>query len=101
MEGFVTAVVNSTACSIVLIIFLISIYFVIKGEITFALMVAVTQLSGNITNPVFNIIDSVNKVKSVKNINKKLVNIISSNCMDDTGVDIEKLKVEAFIKCVP
>lgn len=97
-EGVVNAISNSVACSIVVIIFIISAYFVVKGEITFALMIAVTQLSGNITSPIFNMIEALNKAKAINGINNKLINMMSTNRQEENEIEIEKLQEKIQIK---
>ncbi|MGN0143688.1 MAG: ABC transporter ATP-binding protein [Clostridium sp.] len=97
-EGIVNAISNSVACSIVIIIFIVSVYFVIKGMITFSLMVAVTQLSGNITSPIFSMIEAFNKAKAVGDINNKLINLMSKNDQKDNGIDINEFNDKIEIR---
>lgn len=97
-EGVVNAISNAVACSIVIIIFIVSAYFVVKGMITFSLMVAVTQLSGNITSPIFSMIEAFNKAKAVGDINYKLINMMSQNNQEDNGIDIDEFNEKIEIR---
>lgn len=97
-EGIVNAISNSAACSIVIIIFIFSAYFVVKGMITFSLMVAVTQLSGNITSPIFSMIEAFNKAKAVGDINDKLINMMSKNNQEDNGIEIDEFNEKIEIR---
>lgn len=97
-EGVLNAISNSVACSIVVIIFIVSVYFVVKGMITFSLMVAVTQLSGNITSPIFSMIEAFNKAKAVDDINDKLINMMYKNNQEDNGIEIDEFNNKIEIK---
>ena len=63
-------------------------YFTIKGYITVSTMLACVQLCNNVANPIGNILEILNNIKSLKNISKKIMTII--NATDDTTVYKEK-----------
>ncbi len=57
-------------------VFIISGFFVILGRITVGDVLAITQLMNKVVNPVFDIIDSLNNIKSVKKIENETLLII-------------------------
>lgn len=57
-------------------VFIISGFFVILGRITAGDVLAITQLMNKVVNPVFDIIDSLNNIKSVKKIENEILLII-------------------------
>lgn len=61
-------------------------------------MVAVTQLSGNITNPIFSMIEAFNKAKAVGDINDKLINMMSKNNQEDNGIEIDEFNEKIEIR---
>lgn len=61
-------------------------------------MVAVTQLSGNITSPIFSMIEAFNKAKAVGDINNKLINLMSKNDQKDNGIDINEFNDKIEIR---
>lgn len=71
-------------------------YLVILGTITVGAMLAAVQLMNNIVNPIVNISERLNKLKSIKLIEEKFLQIINAQKHGDTGV--EKLNFEKEIK---
>jgi ATP-binding cassette subfamily C protein len=71
-------------------------YLVILGTITVGAMLATVQLMNNIVNPIVNISERLNKLKSIKLIEEKFLQIINAQKHKDTGV--EKLSFEKEIK---
>lgn len=59
-------------------VYLVSGYFVIKGSITAGGVIAITQLMYKVVNPVFDIIDANNNIKSVKSIESDICEILKS-----------------------
>jgi ATP-binding cassette subfamily C protein len=71
-------------------------YLIILGVITVGAMLAAVQLMNNIVNPIVNISSRLNKLKSIKLIEEKFLQIINEQKQEDTG--IEKLSFEKEIK---
>lgn len=57
-------------------VYLVSGYFVIQGSITMGGVIAITQLMYKVVNPVFDIIQSTNNIKSVKKIAEDIQSIL-------------------------
>jgi len=58
-------------------VYLVAGYFVIQGKISAGGVIAITQLMYKVVNPVFDIIQNTNNIKSVKTINNKIKSIIN------------------------
>ena len=63
-------------------VIVIGAYFTMKNYITVSTMLACVQLCNNVANPIGNILEILNNIKSLKNISKKIMTII--NAKDDT-----------------
>jgi ATP-binding cassette, subfamily B, bacterial len=71
-------------------------YLIILGVITVGAMLAAVQLMNNIVNPIVNISDRLNRLKSIKLIEEKFLQIINAKKQADTG--LEKISFEKEIK---
>ncbi|WP_055665470.1 ABC transporter ATP-binding protein [Desnuesiella massiliensis] len=78
-----TGIVNSLAellgSLLFVVVFVIGIYLVLKGEITLGIMIACIQLTNNIANPVAMSIQYLNKIKSIKDIGNKILDLTKDN----------------------
>lgn len=78
-----TGIVNSLAellgSLLFVVVFVIGIYLVLKGEITIGIMIACIQLTNNIANPVAMSIQYLNKIKSIKDIGNKILDLTKDN----------------------
>lgn len=72
----VDVVTNFIAVGMQFTVFLISGFFVIWKKITAGDVLAITQLMNKVMNPVFDIIDSLNQMQSVKGIEKELLSYL-------------------------
>ena len=61
-------------------------YLVLKGEFTTGGMLTAVQLMNYIVGPILNFSTIINKIKGIKPINEKLINIIEENNGEDTGI---------------
>lgn len=64
---------NVMSIFIQILIFIISGFWVLQGKITIGIIVAITQLSGNITSSILRIIENVNEIQSVSEIAKDII----------------------------
>lgn len=71
-------------------------YLVILGAITVGAMLAAVQLMNNIVNPIVSISDRLNRLKSIKLIEDKIIQIINTENQLDSGVN--KTNFEKEIK---
>ena len=71
-------------------------YLLILGVMTVGAMLASVQLMNNIVNPIVNISSRLNKLKSIKLIEEKFIEIINEKMQEDTG--LEKTNFEKEIK---
>lgn len=80
---------------------LLGTYFVLKGSLTLAYLIALVQLMNNVVNPIVEISSSVNRLKSVKLISEKAGNILRENNEEkgyinkksfDECIDLENVK---------
>ena len=69
---------NFIAVGMQFAVFLVSGLFVIRGELTAGDVIAITQLMTKVVNPIFDIVDEVNSIKSVESIGKNIIDIIDS-----------------------
>ena len=69
---------NFIAVGMQFAVFLVSGLFVIRGELTAGDVIAITQLMTKVVNPIFDIVDEVNSIKSVDSIGKNIIDIIDS-----------------------
>lgn len=64
-------------------IVIIGTYLCINGRTTLGVLMACIQLTNNVTNPIFNSITYINKVKSMKSIENKVLDIYKENIEND------------------
>lgn len=69
---------NFMAVGMQFVVFLLDGFFVIKGELTAGDVIAITQLMSQVVNPVFNIVDEVNNIKSVDSIGQNIIKVIDN-----------------------
>ncbi|GHU76511.1 ABC transporter permease [Spirochaetia bacterium] len=72
----VNALANMLSVGVQFAIFLVSGYFVIRGDLTVGVIVAVTQLSGNIIAPVMQITQQRTLIASVKPVNGRVIALL-------------------------
>lgn len=86
----IEAIVNSLSEFFGFMIFLVPLglgtYLVLKGKFTTGAMLTAVQLMNYIVHPILNFSTIVNKIKGIKPINEKLINIINSSNGKDTGI---------------
>jgi ATP-binding cassette, subfamily B, bacterial len=61
-------------------------YLIILGIITVGAMLAAVQLMNNIVNPIVNISDRLNRLKSIKLIEDKFIQMINIKTQTDSGI---------------
>ena len=61
-------------------------YLVLKGEFSTGGMLTAVQLMNYIVHPILNFSVIINKIKGIKPINEKLVNIVEDSNGEDTGI---------------
>lgn len=71
-------------------------YLIILGVLTVGAMLAAVQLMNNIVNPIVNISERLNRLKSIKLIEEKFIQIINGKKEKDSG--IEKTDFESEVK---
>lgn len=71
-------------------------YLIILGVLTVGAMLAAVQLMNNIVNPIVNISERLNRLKSIKLIEEKFIQIINGKKEKDCG--IEKTDFESEVK---
>lgn len=78
------------------VLFSVGSYLVFIDKITYGTIIACLQLLGSIANPIYNSIEYLNKIKSLKNITTKVTNLYENN--NTTQIDlIEKTN---FKNCI-
>lgn len=82
-KAYVDVVTNLVAVGMQFSVFLISGFFVVLKRITAGDVLAVTQLMNKVVNPVFDVIDSLNNMKSVREIEKGILEIINKDGNED------------------
>lgn len=97
-NGVINAFSNLFSIGIQFTIFIISGFFVLSGSLTVGNIVAITQLSGTILMPVFNLINEINNKKSIKGINKKLLLMMTVESKNSTGESIDNFNQYIEVK---
>ncbi|WP_425445871.1 ABC transporter ATP-binding protein [Dethiothermospora halolimnae] len=75
-------------------------YYVLKGQITVGTLIALIQLMNNLANPLVQSVQIVNKIKSLKNISKKISNITKSEVKEDAKYNLESFEESIEFKNV-
>ena len=73
-------------------------YFLIKGSLSVGGLFAVLQLGNGLFNPVMWIMNKVTMLKGMKEVNKKLIDIIKENEKVDTGKVLNSFEEKIEIK---
>lgn len=68
----VEAVSTVLGTAVLIVVFCVAVYLIIKGNITVGILVGVLQVSGQIVNPIQTLSQSVPKIQSAKSIIKRL-----------------------------
>jgi len=85
---------NFIAVGMQFTVFAISGVFVILEKITVGDVLAITQLMNKVMNPVFDIIDSLNQMQSVKGIEKELLSYLDEENREEMPETETKKKLE-------
>lgn len=70
---------NFIAIGMQFAVFVVSGFFVILKKITAGDVLAITQLMSDVVNPVFNIVDGMNNIQSIKTIEKDILEILDQD----------------------
>lgn len=87
ISSFVDNLSNSSGLLMFLTAIGIGTYFVIQKQLTFGSMIAAVQLMNYVINPLVNISTRINKMKSIKLIEEKILNLISSSKEINKGIE--------------
>lgn len=79
---------NLIAVGMQFTVFVISGVFVILGKITAGDVLAITQLMNKVMNPVFDMIDSINQMQSVRGVEKELLSYLKK----EKGGELQETK---------
>lgn len=95
-KAVVDVFTNFIAVGMQFTVFVVAGIFVVLKKITAGDVIAITQLMNKVVNPVFDIIDSMNNMQSVKTIEKGLINIIydKTNNMHSSEQNMEVGRID-------
>lgn len=96
LSSLVTNLSSISGFLMSLAVIMVGTYMVIKGRLTVGSMMASVQLMNYIVNPLRSFAENINKVKSVRQINDKFINLLSSDDNKEDGIkkDVFYDKVE-------
>lgn len=101
-QARVDVVTNLIAVGMQFCVFVISGFFVVLKWITAGDVIAITQLMNKVVNPVFDVVDNLNKIKSVGEIKREITEIVKEKNiqapggMDDTAVNTIRFQNVSF-----
>lgn len=75
LNAFVDVISELVGSLMFMSVFTVGVFLTIKGKMTLGTMIACLQLTNYIVNPVFMSIHYLNKIKSIKSISDKILNI--------------------------
>jgi len=75
-------------------------YFVIQKQLTFGAMIATVQLMNYVINPVVNISNRINKIKSIKLIEEKIFDFMNESKQPQKGIEKKVFQEEIKFKDV-
>ncbi|QIB27401.1 ABC transporter ATP-binding protein [Caloranaerobacter azorensis] len=87
ISSFVTALSSVSGFLMFLAVIVVGTYMVIKGLMTVGYLIASVQLMNYIVSPLGNLAEDINKIKSIKKINEKFMELLFSNVSDKEGIE--------------
>lgn len=97
-KAVVDVFTNFIAVGMQFTVFVVAGIFVVLKQITAGDVIAITQLMNKVVNPIFDIIDSMNNMQSVKTIEKGIIDIIHDSTETaqnpDQNLEIERIEIE-------
>ena len=87
LSSLVTNLSSISGFLMSLAVIMVGTYMVIKGRLTVGSMMASVQLMNYIVNPLRSFAENINKVKSVRQINDKFINLLSSDDNKEDGIE--------------
>lgn len=90
-EGIMNAVSYTLSIATSLFAFIVAGVFVINGALTAGLMIAIIQLMNSISDPVYHIVESVNKIKSIRSVWEKINEMMQSDSSDKGSLEVHDL----------
>lgn len=85
----ITAAVESVSVvlssAVLIVVFCVAVYLIIKGNITVGVLVGVLQVSGQIVNPIQILSQSIPKIQGTKSVIRRLRELSEYQCVTMTG----------------
>lgn len=80
-------------------LFSVGVYLIFNNKITYGILIAAFQLIGSVSGPIYMNIEYINKLKSLKNISKKISDLFKTETKKIKGIEkvIEKKTFENVI----
>lgn len=94
----VNAFANMLSVGVQFAIFLVSGYFVLRGDLTVGAIVAVTQLSGNVISPIMQITQQRALMKSVSPVNERILSVVTPNSLKSKDKTLCSLDEKISVK---
>lgn len=94
----VNAFANMLSVGVQFAIFLVSGWFVLRGDLTVGAIVAITQLSGNVIAPIMQITQQSSLMKSAKLVNARICDVMSLDDSRNKKITLTQMKDSLVVK---